>query len=71
MYGELPTSPVVMAACDSAYFIEHGPAFVYSADDANQDVHMHVVNPTDEVLALAGVLSATTKMARLTMSFND
>ena len=71
MYGELPISPVVMAACDSAYFIEHGPAFVYSADDANQDVHMHVVNPTDEVLALAGVLSATTKMARLTMSFND
>ncbi len=71
MYGELPTSPVVFAACDSAYFIEHGPAFVYSADDANHDVHIHVVNPTPEVLSLAGVLSATTKMARFTITFND
>ena len=71
MYGELPTSPVVFAACDSAYFIEHAPAFVYSADDAMHDVHIHVINPTPEVLSLAGVLTATTKMARLTLTYND
>ena len=71
MYGELPTSPVVFAACDSNYFIEHGPAFVYSADDAGHDVHIHVVNPTEEVFSLAGVLNATTKMARFTITFND
>jgi hypothetical protein len=70
MYGELPTSPVVFAACDSAYFIEHGPAFVYSADDVGKDVHIHVVNPTDEVLSLAGVLNSTTK-SRFTITFND
>ncbi len=70
MYGELPTSPVVFAACDSNYFIEHGPAFVYSADDAGHDVHIHVVNPTPEVFSLAGVLNATTTV-RFTTTFND
>jgi len=70
MYGELPTSPVVFAASDSNYFMEHAPAFVYSADKADKDVHLHVVNPTSQVLALAGVLNATTKR-RVTYTFHD
>jgi len=70
MYGELPTTPVVMAACDSAYFIEHGPSFVYSANNVNKDVHVHIVNPTDEVLSLGSVLNATTEV-RVTYTYNN
>ena len=70
IYGELPTHSVVMAACDSKYFTDHAPAFVYSADKVNKDVHIHVVNPTDEVFSLAGILNATTDV-KVTYSFND
>ena len=70
LYGELPSWPVVFAACDSRYFMEHAPAFVYSADAAGSDIHLHVVNPSPEVLSLAGILNATTER-RLTYSFND
>ena len=70
LYGELPKQPVVFAACDSKYFIDHAQAFVYSANDVGKDVHVHVVNPTDEVLSLAVLLNATTKV-KTTFSFND
>ena len=36
IYGELPNSPVVYAACDSKYFIDHAAPFVYSADDVGK-----------------------------------
>ena len=70
IYGELPTHSVLMAACDSNYFIQHAPAFIYSADKVNKDVHIHVVNPTDDVHSLAGILNATTKV-KVTYTFND
>jgi hypothetical protein len=70
LYGELPLSPVVMAACDSKYFIEHAPSFIYSATEHDFDVHVHVVNPTDEVLSLAALLSSTVDK-RVTYSFHD
>lgn len=70
VYGELPRHPVVFAACDSGYFMEHAQAFVYSANDVGKDVHIHVVNPTAEVLSLSALLNATTKV-KTTFSFND
>jgi hypothetical protein len=70
IYGELPKSPVVYAACDSKYFMEHSQSFVYSANDVNKNVHIHVVNPTDEVLSLAVLLNATTEI-ETTFSFSD
>ncbi|MDY6920633.1 MAG: hypothetical protein SV765_10540 [Pseudomonadota bacterium] len=70
IYGELPAWPVVFAACDSSYFMEHAPAFIYSADTVGRDVHIHIVNPTAEVLSLAGILNATT-VQKVTFSFND
>ena len=69
-YGELPTSPVVFAACDSKYFLDHAGPFVYSADERGFDVHIHVVNPTDEVLSYAAILASTVQV-RLTYTFND
>jgi len=70
MYGEVPLSPVVFAACDSKYFLEHGQAFVYSASDNHFCCHIHIINPSEEALALAGIISATCK-TRTTYTFED
>lgn len=70
MYGEVPLSPVVFAACDSKYFIEHGPAFIYSAADVGLCQHLHIINPSNEALALAGILQATSS-SRTTYTFED
>lgn len=69
MYGEVPTTPVIMAACDSKYFLEHGPAFVYSCSDSGFTNHIHIINPTNEALALAGILRA--KAGGVTYTFED
>ena len=69
-YGEVPSSPVVMAACDSAYFIKYAPAFVYSASQHNKDVHIHVINPTDQVLALACAINSVVD-TKVTYTFQD
>jgi len=70
-YGEVPTSPVVMAACDSHYFMRFASAFVNSiSSNTNFDIHLHVVNPTDEVLALACYLNSRVPN-RVTYTFND
>ena len=70
-YGEVPTTPVVMAACDSEYFMRFAPAFVSSIDrNTKFDAHIHVVNPTDEVFALACVLNSRVSN-QITFTFND
>lgn len=69
-YGEMPTSPVVFAACDKKYFEDHASSFVYSADAAGKDVHIHVVNPDEDTFSLACLLNATTNV-RTTFSFED
>ena len=48
-YGDYPIGDVLFASCDSKYFIEHGPAFMQSANKFKQNLHLHIVNPTDEV----------------------
>ena len=70
MYGELPTLPCIFSACDSHYFMEHASAFIYSADKVDKPVHIHVINPTPQVLALSGILNATTK-TNVTYTFHD
>lgn len=70
LYGELPTSPVVFAAADKKYFEDHASSFVYSADAAGKDVHIHVINPDEDTFSLACILNATTKV-RTTFSFED
>ena len=48
-YGDYPIGDVLLASCDSKYFIEHAPAFMRSAIKFKQNLHIHIVNPTDEV----------------------
>jgi hypothetical protein len=68
LYGEFPTTPVIFAACDSKYFIEHSPAFIHSADVNGFDIHIHVVNPSDAVLSLIADTQTTNTS---TYSFHD
>jgi len=69
IYGEMPRDAVVFAACDIFYFKEHGPSFVYSLNDIDKDVHIHVVNPNNNTYGLACILQATTDV-NVTFSFN-
>lgn len=70
LYGEIPNHSVVYAACDSKYFIDHGASFVYSVNDIGKNVHVHVCNPTQEVLTRYAVLNSDTDV-KFTMTFND
>lgn len=69
-YGELPRESCVMAACDSKYFLEHGLAFVKSASDNNKHVHIHIINPTEEVFSLGCILQGLAK-TKVTYTYND
>ena len=70
-YGEVPTSPVVMAACDSKYFMKFAPAFIASiAKNTKLNIHIHVINPDDEVFALACYLNSRVDR-RVTYTFQD
>jgi len=70
LYGEVPSEPIVMAACDSKYFLEHGLAFVKSASDNGNNVHIHIINPTNEALAFCSILNGLTDKL-VTYTFND
>jgi hypothetical protein len=70
LYGELPLGSVIFAAADSAYFMEHGLPFCISSSKAGFDTHIHVTNPTQKVLSLAGIVNAVTDRA-VTFTFDD
>lgn len=70
IYGELPTYPVIFAACDPNYFKEHAPSLIYSCDDVGKDVHIHVCNPTQETYDIANIINTDTNI-KLTFSYND
>ena len=70
VYGEYPNSPVVYAACDSKYFMEHAAPFIYSANDIGKDVHIHICNPTQEVWTKSIILNADTDI-KVTYTAND
>lgn len=71
-YGELPTSEVIFAACDSVYFRKFAPAFVQSIHEnvTSTGIHIHVVNPNDEDFALACYLNSQSKH-KVTYTFED
>ena len=68
--GELPIDPCIFAAADNKYFLENGPAFVYSIDDINKPIHIHIINPSTEAKKLSETLTATTKN-KLTISYHS
>ena len=70
VYGEYPNSPVVYAACDSKYFMDHAASFIYSANDVGKDVHVHICNPTEEVWTKSMILNADTDI-KISYTAND
>lgn len=49
--GDVPSSPrnVIFASCDSNYFYDHAPALITSCCNANNSLHIHIVNPPDTI----------------------
>jgi len=70
IYGEVPTHPVVFAACDEKYFKEHAPSLVYSCNDVNKDVHIHITEPTQETYNIANILNTDTDVTT-TFTYSD
>lgn len=70
VYGELPTTPVIFAACDSKYFMEHALPFAVSSSKAGFDTHIHVNRPDDEVLSHCDVISANCEN-KVTFTFDE
>jgi hypothetical protein len=70
VYGEFPTRPVIFAACDSVYFDKFAGSFVESAARQGLDIHIHVVNPTENTCALAVQMNALVE-TQVTYSFHD
>ena len=70
-YGEVPCGPVFFAACDANYFKKFAPAFVSSiGENSSTNIHIHVINPDDEVFALACYLNSRVSQ-HVTYTFQD
>ena len=70
-YGEVPQGQVFFAACDANYFKKFAPAFVSSiSSNSSTNIHIHVINPDDEVLALACYLNSRVPQ-HVTYTFED
>jgi len=70
IYGEVPSYPVVFAACDKHYFKEHAPSLVYSCNDVGKDVHIHVTEAEQETYNIANILNTDTDV-KCTFSYNE
>jgi len=70
-YGEVPVGAVFFAACDANYFKKFAPAFIGSiGEHSSTNIHIHVINPDDEVFALACYLNSRVSQ-HVTYTFQD
>ena len=70
-YGEVPVGAVFFSACDAKYFKKFAPAFVSSiGENSSTNIHIHVMNPDDEVFALACYLNSRVSQ-HVTYTFED
>lgn len=70
LFGEKPTTPVIFAACDSEYFMEHSLPFAISSSEAGFDTHIHVTGPDNEVMSHCGIITANCEN-KVTFSFDE
>ena len=51
--GDIPShrDDVIFASCDEKYFYDHAPALIASCCHSENSLHIHIVNPSDEVWA--------------------
>ncbi len=71
IYGQQPEHDCLFAACDSAYFIDHAIPLIYSANAVNNNIHIHIVNPSPVVVALTKIIDEDCCNIITTFSFHD
>ena len=70
-FVDTPSGDILFAACDSLYWNDHVPPLVASADAVGNDIHIHVVNPTQHVADDYVKLKKQVKNINFTMSFES
>ena len=70
IYGELPSKPVVYAACDRVYFEEHAPSLIYSLNDIGKDIHIHICDPNPKTHVLESIIRNDIDVD-ITFTYND
>jgi len=66
--AERPTGDILFASCDGVYFREHATPFMSSANLAENDVHIHVVNPEDDTKVMMHEISGRKLNVSVTFS---
>ena len=54
--GEFPTGEVLFASCDTKYFNDFGIPLAYSCNDTSNNLHLHVMHPSEDDYGTAAVL---------------
>lgn len=62
--GDIPKRFSIVASCDEAYLKDHGQAFAASCGLANNNMHIHIVNPSNESFNFA--LDMSKKLKNIT-----
>ena len=60
-----------LVSCDSQYFKDHFPAYLYSANQVGINVHVHVINPTPEARGFLGKIRDAKLNINLTASYEE
>lgn len=71
IYGQLPNYDCLFTACDSIYFQDHAIPLIYSANDVENNIHVHIVNPTTTDFALTKIINDDCQNIVTTFSFHD
>lgn len=66
--AERPAGDIIFASCDGNYFREHAVPFVSSANVAKNNVHIHVVNPKDDIKAMMSDITSRKLKISVTLS---
>lgn len=54
--GGTPSGDVIMASCDSKYFENFAVPLIYSASEHDNNIHIHIINPTEQNISTAETL---------------
>lgn len=59
---EPKNNEIVLAACNSIYFLKYAKYLIYSCNNIKQDIHLHIVNPDNECLDVINFLKKELKI---------
>ena len=68
--GEFPSGEVLFASCDTKYFNDFRIPLAYSCNETNNDLHLHVMHPSEDDYGTAAVLKNDLDI-NFTVSFEE